>query len=88
MDYQPDNSMVAVLRSAQTPGIRDSKARTLVERNGGGPCSTSGNLFSHFSESGGVPLRKPIALPGRRQGRGWGNKCVAFNTNFYVSSSR
>lgn len=52
MDYQPDNSMVGVLRRAQAPGIRDSKARTLAERNRG-PCSTSGNLFSHFSESGG-----------------------------------
>lgn len=31
MDYQPDNSMAAVLRRAQAPGIRDSKARTLVE---------------------------------------------------------
>lgn len=33
MDYQPDNSVVAVLRRAQVPGIRDSKARTLAERN-------------------------------------------------------
>lgn len=55
MHYQPDNNMAAVLRRAQAPGIRDSKTRTLVEGNRG-PCSTSGNLFSHFSESRGFSV--------------------------------
>lgn len=75
--YQPDDSMAAVLRRAQAPGIRDSKARTLVEGNRG-PCSTSGNLFSHFSESRGFTVQAHSSVR-QEAGKRVGNKCVAFD---------
>lgn len=74
-DSHPDNSMVAVLRRAQTPAGRDSMARTL--QRGTGP-------LSHTSlRAEGVPLCKPTARQeaGRRVENKWPLMGVVLGTS-------